>query len=301
VIVALKTGQGGIATLNEQDGTKVDTPIVLLFPTEHAPASSGSTMILVTSIGRVIGVSFGGQMLFTAPTGTPLGVTSPIAIAPDGSIRIASTTGIVAGFSAQDGSSLFTGTVDGAVSTPLAVAPDGTIYAATDSGHLTGISSSGSKVFDATVKPPASGPSVSSMGRVAVGGGDGVQLFDSAGNMIFHHPRTARVVGTKITDSGEVVAWGEDGVVEILSMTGDVVAAYSAGPPIYANVIVLKNGKLAVFDSMGTGHLVNREGKEEARVALGGAPETEIAQGDIGYIFVTVGSLVHAFDFAPAY
>jgi outer membrane protein assembly factor BamB len=295
VLIALKSGTGGLFTRNEQDGTKVDAPIMPLFATEHAPVASGSTIVLVTLIGKLAGLLLSGQMLYTKPD-APLGKTSPVVVAPDGSLRIASTTGMVAGFAAGDGSTLFMSSVNGAIDTAPAVSPDGTTYVGTDTGHLTGVNASGMSVFDVTVPPPASGPSTAS-GKIAVGAQDGVHVFDTSQKSIFSHPRSARVVGTKILDSGEIIAWGEDGVFELLSPTGDVIGSFKASSPIYANAIPLKTGSFAIFDSQGGGHLVDRQGHEISSVSVGGMPENEIVLGDIGYVFVTAGNIVHAYDF----
>jgi outer membrane protein assembly factor BamB len=298
VLIALSGGQGSVATVNEENGRAVEGPFMPLFPTSHAPVVAASNIIIVTSIGKLVAINFAGAQIYAKPDGSPLGVTGPLQVAPDGSLRIGSTAGHIYGFAASDGSALFDAPVPGPVSTPLAIAGDGTAYAATADGHVIGVDSSGAMVFQQTVKPPAAGPSVSSGGKIAVGAEDAVVVFDKSGAMAFSHPREARVTGTLFLDGGEVIAWGEDGVFEVLSATGEVIGTFVAGPPIYANAVLTKGGHFGVIDNMGVAHLVDRTGKELAKTALPASPLPDVVVGKTtGYAFVAGGKSIFALDF----
>ncbi|MCK6552834.1 PQQ-like beta-propeller repeat protein, partial [Myxococcota bacterium] len=220
VVVAHESGPGELVTLNEENGTRVEGPFAPVFPTEHAPVVTGTTIVLVSSIGRLVGYDFAGQTRFSVPD-APFGLSGPIAVAPDGSLRIATTSGRLLGHAA-DGAPLFDTSIDGAATSRLAVSANGTAYAATDIGRVVGVDATGAIVFDVDVPAPASGPSLGPDGRVAVGTLDGVSVFDASGGALWSRARAARVVGTRYLDDGRLVAWGEDGIVEILGASGDV-------------------------------------------------------------------------------
>lgn len=296
VVIARSEGMGEVVTVDETNGVMVDAPFAS-FPTEHAPVAAGSTLILVSTIGKVVGYNLAGETQFNAPDGSMLFETSP-AVSANGTIYLANTAGRVLGLSGADGSVVFDAAISGAVTTRPAVATYGTTFVATDTGRLAGISGSGAVTFDVALNAPASGPSVDpKTGNIACGELDGVRVVDQAGAEVFKHARAARVTGTTWTAGGELIAWGEDGVVERLSGSGSVVSSFSAGPPIYADVHVLGNGDLAVIDSTGVARRVTAGGAEAARIELGGAPLNEIARGTNGFVFVAVGSSVVALDF----
>lgn len=155
-------------------------------------------------------------------------------------------------------------------------------------------------MLDKSLAAPASGPSAdASSGHVAVGELDGLRVFDAAGTELFRHPRAARVVGTRFLESGELIAWGEDGIFELLDANGNTISSFNAGPPIYAGVVPIeKNGRFAVLSSDGVAYSIDRGGKVVAQFAMGGTPHPEVAQGELGYVFVTIGKLVRALDYA---
>jgi hypothetical protein len=126
-----------------------------------------------------------------------------------------------------------------------------------------------------------------------------VRVVESDGREVFRRPRGARVVGTRWISTNELYAWGEDGIVELLDDAGNVKASFTAGPPIYADVTPLPSGDIAVIDSAGTAYRLSHDCVEESRLSLGGPPLAELVRGDTGYVFVTVGSSVHAVDFEP--
>jgi hypothetical protein len=292
VVIATRSGQGEIATYNEENGVRIEGPFMPVFPTEHAPVVTANTIVIVSSIGKLVGLDFAGQTRFSKPD-APLGLTGPLALAGDGTMRIATTSGRVLGFAA-DGSTLFDTPIGGAAVSAPAIASDGTTYVATDTGRLVGVDTAGAVTLDVTVNAPASGPSVDGT-RVAVGEIDGVRVFNGT-TEAFKHPRAARVVGTRFV-GGELIAWGEDGIVERLDASGAVMMTYNAGPPIYAPVFALDNDELAIFDSAGSAHLVNGDGAVINKLELGGTPLTEIARGR-RLLIASVGRSVRAFDFA---
>jgi hypothetical protein len=293
VLIASGGSAGELRTVEEANGRTIEGPFPT-FPTERAPVAVGPELFLVTTIGRVVHLDLAGQEKL-APPGQ-LGRPSPIAVAADGSLRVASTSGRLLSFGA-DGTARFDAQVEGAVETAPAIAPDGTTYVATDTGLLVGFSPTGAEVFRASVPAPGSGPSTDGA-RVAVGALDAVVVFSAAGAEVLRHPRGARVVGTRFLSDGALVAWGEDGRVERIGIDGSVSSRFDAGQPIYTPVVSLPGDRMAVFDRAGVAHLVDAAGATVTTVNLGGEPKREVIVGDNGWVYVTAADEVLAIDFA---
>lgn len=289
VIVSQKETPAQLVTLQEENGGALEGPYDL-FPSMHAPLAVGTDIYLVSSIGRIVHTDLAGQTL-PAPSDM-LGLTSPLAVASNGTLRVASTAGRLISFDAQGQIGLDV-TFTGATDTAPAVAEDGTTYVATDIGSLVGFSTAGSMVMNVTVDAPASGPSTAG-GVVAVGHGTGVAAYQADGTLIFDRDRAARVTGTRVLDNGEILAWGEDGALELLDANGGVIMSYVAGPPIYTPAVVVDDA-FAIVDDMGTAHLVDRDGTARTTLSVGGKPERQIASG--AWVYVTVGNEVLALDF----
>jgi outer membrane protein assembly factor BamB len=295
VLVALQGSTGELTTHEEGTGLKIEGPHPT-FPTSHAPVASNFTMFLVSTVGRIVGLEIGSGTQKSLSPATPLGVTSPLVVAPDGSLRIGSTSGRL--FAMQpDGTTIYDVPFEGPIDSAPAVASDGTTYAAIFTpGKLIGVSTSGDTVFEQPVGESAGGVSVSDA-RVAVGHNSGMKLFERAGAEIFSHPRQARVTGTRILADGRVLVWGEDGIIQLLDDGGGVVWTYNAGPPILTDVNVM-DGRLALFDSGGTVHLLDLGSGEMLRMhSLGGAPGPRIVEGELGFVYVSVGTKIVALDF----
>ena len=295
VLVALMGTSGELTTHEEGSGLKIEGPHPT-FPTSHAPVASNFTMFLVSTVGRVVGLEIGTGAQKSLSPATPLGVTSPLVVAPDGSLRIGSTSGRL--FAMQpDGTTIYDVPFEGPIDSAPAVASDGTTYAAIFTpGKLVGVSTTGDAVFEQAVGESAGGVSVSDT-RVAVGHNLGMKLFERSGGEVFSHARQARVTGTRILDDGRVLVWGEDGIIELLDDAGGTVWSYTAGPPILTDVNVME-GRLAVFDSAGTVHLLElSSGKMSRMHSLGGAPSTRIVEGELGFVYVAVGTKIVALDF----
>lgn len=291
-----RSGSSGALTTHEQaSGLMIEGPHPT-FPTAHAPVTAGGNVYIVSTVGRIVGLAIGdGSQKAIAPA-TPLGVTTPLVAGSDDIIRVGSTSGRL--FAMQpDGTEVFDVTLAGPIDGAPVVDDSGTTYAAVfDPGRLIGVSATGEIVVDHPVGPSASGVSIGG-GLVAVGHGDGVTLLDSAGAEKFVHPRQARVTGTLIA-GGRVLAWGEDGKVELLDDSGGIVWTFEAGPPIYAEAVALPNGNFAVFDSEGTAYLLDgATGEQIATYALPAEPKFEVILGELDFVYLTAGSDVVALDF----
>jgi hypothetical protein len=111
-------------------------------------------------------------------------------------------------------------------------------------------------------------------------------------------------VGTRILADGDVLAWGEDGLLERLAPDGAVRFSLALGPPIYCPVLALPSGELAVVDDDGTAYRVSADGvivdQQVVAPDESAAPLRELAQGSGGLVFVTRGKTVAALDFAQA-
>ncbi|MCC7385711.1 MAG: PQQ-like beta-propeller repeat protein [Deltaproteobacteria bacterium] len=305
VLVLLKDaapeGGGQLVTLDDGTGRPIEGP----FPaplTDHAPVFSSGKIVVLTKIGKIVAMNLAGETLYTVPDGNGLGLSSPLAVAPDGSLRVGTTSGLLLGFAIEDGRELFRVDTQGAIASPLAVAPDGTTYAATDLGRLVGVDARGVVVFDRTVTPPASGPSVAASGEILVGEGSGVRIFGADGGERAAHARAARVVGTRLLDEGRFLAWGEDGVVEILRLDGGVetrfTTASASPPPVYAPPLPLPGGAFGVLDHLGKLHLVGADGVERTTFALAAEPLREVAQASTASVLlVAVGRTIEAVRF----
>ena len=298
VLIAPRGAAGMIRTVEELSGAPVEGPFDAVFPpTEHAPIMIGADLFIVTSVGNIISLDLAGQARPEASKTLNLGRTSPMIALEDGTLRVASTSGRLYGMGA-DGTELFDTTFSGAAQTRPAAAPGGTTYVATDTGQLLGFDSAGQEVFSQTVNAPASGPSATS-DRIAVGELDGVSVFEPSGALRFRKERQARVVGTRFTNDGALLAWGEDGLLEMYDGDGQLIFSYSAGPPILADVLQLtdERGGFAVVDSMNTVHRVSLEGEQVATFALETAPLPELALGSLGLVYLAVGQEIFALNF----
>lgn len=297
VVVARKTGPGQLQTLDAITGRNVEGPFDIL-PTPHAPVMVAAEIFIVGQVsGRVAGLNLAGELVDLADLS--LGGTAPMVAAPDGGLRIASNRGMlhIIGLNRQ---TPLEAPLPGVSDTPPAVDSTGVTFVATDIGRVVGINASGSSVFDATVPAPASGVSVRDQ-LIAVGSLNAVHVFDRGGQLVFEHSRGARVVGTRFTENGDILAWGEDGVLDRLSPSGELRFSLKVGPPIYTPVLEMPDGHLAVFDNDGTGYLV-KDGAITDQIEVApeetAAPERQIARGPDGFIYVTRGNTVAAFDFA---
>ncbi len=296
VLVALSGSMGELTTHEEGSGLKIEGPNST-FPTSRAPVASDFTVFLVSTVGRVVGLEIGSGIQKALAPASPLGVTSPLVVAPDRTLRVGSTSGRL--FAMQpDGTTVFDVPLGGPIDSAPAVAGDGTTFAAVFTpGHLVGISPGGETVFDQPVGESAGGVSVGE-GRVSVGHLAGVKLFEASGAEVFSHPRQARVTGTQILGDGRVLAWGEDGIVELLDTAGEVVWSFTAGPPIDTEAHVM-DGRVAIFDSAGTVHLLNLgTGEELATFTLAGPPSLQVAEGELGFVYLAVGDTIVALDFS---
>ncbi len=307
VVVALSEdgpSGGRLVTLEQANGLSVEGPFDGVALTDRPPLMVGARVYLVSKIGRVEGLDLAGQPLFSAPA-APLGLTSPLAAAPDGSLRVVSTNGSLVALDGATGAERWRASVDVGVDSPLAVGAAGTTVVATSGGRVEGFDSGGPKVVDGRTGALASGPSVTADGGVVVGDADGVRSFDANGNERFDHPRAARVVGTRVLADGSVLAWGDDGLLERLDATGGTLMRYRtrpAGdanpPPIRANPVVLDEGRFGVVDESGRAHLIGPDGAALATLDLGAAPRSAIGVSDNGLALVSSGAEIRAIDFA---
>ena len=296
---ARPSGGGEVITIEAGNGRPVEGPFPAAL-TDQPPLMIGTTIYVITKIGKVTAYDLTGAEQFTVPMSGNLGRTTPLAVAPDGSLRIASTTGRLLALDSASGDTRFDATIEQGVDSPLAVADDGTTYVATSLGRLEGVDASGNKSFDVVTGPLASGPSASADG-VVVGDSNGVLAYDRAGDQRFEHPRGARVIGTQAQANGETLAWGEDGVVELLDRAGDPIMSYRTAatnpPPVKANPVVLPSGDIAIIDDSGMGHLVDRGGQALATRDFGTSPAPTLALASNGLVIATFGSDVIGIDF----
>lgn len=291
ILLAERDG-GQLRTLDAVTGKALEGPYPL-FPSLHAPVAVGSEVVLVSSIGRIVRANLAGESL--ASPNLALGRTGPPVVAPTGEVWVAATSGRVV--SVRGEVLVADATLTGAAETAPAVASDGTAYVATDTGSLVGLSGAGAQVFSAEVPAPASGPSVSAS-RVAVGALDGVVVYERSGATAFKVPRAARVTGTLFVGD-ELLAYGEDGKLERYDHAGALISSYSAGPPIYGPVRAMPSGKIALVDSTGKLHRVDREGAAEI-LDLGGEVGRQAAVTELGWLVLSVGNEVRAIDLEAA-
>lgn len=294
VLIAQRGTMGKIQTVEEASGRNVEGPFDT-FPTAHAPIMIGADLFIVTSIGNIVGLDLAG--VTKVNTQAALGRTSPLVAADDGTLRVASTTGRLFAMRV-DGTTIFDTMFTGAVQTAPAVGADGSTYVATDTGALLGFDSNGAERFNQSVNAPASGPSVFG-DRIAVGELDGVSVFNADGSLVFRVSRAARVIGTRLLPDGRLIAWGEDGLLELYDESGGLVFSYNAGPPIQANVLPLsdEDGGFAVFGSDGLAHRVSLQGERVSTLMLDAPPQPQVVAGSLGLIYAAVGQEVIALNF----
>ena len=297
VLVAARDAPGRFWTLDQKSGTLVEGPFDT-FPIQPAPISLENVVYMVTTVGNIIRVDLAGQAVGTSSA--PWGRTSPIVLASDDTFRLGTTTGHALALDTET-NVLFDVDLEAPIATAPAVASDETTYYATDTGRLVGVDPAGSVVLDVSVENPASGPSVFE-DRVAVGGGSTVTAFDrDTGLVIFSRPRGARVVGTRFLSDGTLLAWGEDGRLELLDTGGQPVFSYDAGPPIYAPAIQAAEGRFGLVDSQGWAHLIRPNGEALYTLQLAGPPLEQAVEISEAFALFTIDNRIQAvnFDFKP--
>ena len=294
LVVATSVPPGRIRGIDQLTAINVHGPFDTV-PAQRAPVAIGAELFFVNSAGGIVHLNLAGQIL-PAP-GVRLGVASPMVLGGDNILRLGSTSGRLFGFR-TDGSTAYDEEIVGAVDTAPAVDSQGRAYYALDGGAVTGVDQTGEEIFRQPVLGPASGPSVRGS-RLAVGGGDGVYVFDTnLQTEVFRRNRAARVVGTRWLESGELLAWGEDGIVELLAADGSPLFGFNAGPPIYTPVVPVPGDAFGVIDSNGMAYRINRNAVVESEVFLGGIPSREVAVTEQGWVAVAIGTEILAVNFA---
>jgi len=306
IIVALSesvASGGRILTLQDFDGGPFEGPFDGVPISDHAPVMTEGRLFMLTKIGGLVAISLAGDTLFMNPPAGAPSPTSPL-IAVGDSVRWGTADGFVVSVGI-DGMQRFKTPVGDPVTTALAAGSDGRTYATTDTGRVIAIDASGAIAFDQQVDAPASGPTIGS-GDVAVivGEGSGVRALKANGSDAWRHPRAARVVGASLID-GAVMAWGEDGKLERLSITDGTAefafaTAASNPPPIYVAPVAV-DGAFGVLDSTGVAHLVGPDGASLATLGLDAEPAREVL-GAKKTMYVSLAKTVRAirFIYAPA-
>ena len=292
-------GMGRLVTLDAITGLALEGPFDVVTLTDHAPRVRGTEIFAVSKIGKIEKYNLIGESLGSFPD-QHMGVTSPISFAPDGSIRIASTNGKLYSFDPADGNLNFEATIDQGVDSPLAIGDDSSTYLASPLGRVEGVDANGAKKFTVSTGALASGASVSADG-VYVGHASGVDKFDLTGSKVFSHQRGANVLGTRISASGDILTWGQDGVFEVLSSSGDTKLRYRTRPESEPNPPTIPIGPASVdakhylvADDQGEVYLVNNEGAQLASLTLEGVPraKSNIIMSEKGTAVVSVGSKI---------
>lgn len=294
------SGAGSLVTLEESNAQPIEGPFSIPTITDHPPVMVGTQVYAITKIGKFAAYDLAGQEKFNVSHAGGPSKTVDLAFAPDGTARIATTNGDLVALDPNSGAEQWMAKFESGINSPMSIAADGTTYLAAFSGRVEGFDASGVKTFDARTDALAAGPSATSDG-VVVGDENSVTRFDKSGNVVFDHPRAAGVSGTQVLANGEILAWGMDGVLELLAADGSTIMSYTTAasnpPPIVTNAIAFANGKFGIIDNAGVAHLVNREGRAEVTKNLGTAPTARLQLGEFGNVIVTTGSQVQAVDF----
>ena len=293
VLVAAHDAPGRFWTLDTGSGNVIEGPFDT-FPVLPAPVAIDGIVYLVTVGGRVIRLNLAGEEI--GSPGPDFGRTTPLVSAPDTSIRFGTTEGRAVSIDAE-ATPVFDIALGAPVTSAPAVADDGTAYFATDTGRFVGLDPSGAVSFETTVGGPATGPSVFE-DRVAVGGSRSVRTFDRAtGLIVFARPRAARVVGTRFLSDGTLLAWGDDGQVELLDPGGAPIFTYTAGPPVHAPPVRAGDGRFGVVDSQGRAHLIGPSGARLSTLDLSGPPRTQVVEVSEDLALFTIENQIQAIDF----
>lgn len=293
---------GRFVTLDQLTGLPVEGPYMDIPLTDHAPVMVGSTIILITKIGTIVGLDLAGQTRFMKPPIGGPGQTGPL-LAVGAEVRFGTADGLVVALDGATGDERWHAAVSDPVLTRVAAGPDGRTYATTDLGRVVGFDGSGQLVFDQTVPAPAGAPAVTSAGDIAVGSADGVVLFTANGTQKWKHPRAARVVATRALGN-DVLAWGEDGIFERLSDGGAVKLSFRSRPmtdpnppPFYAEPVTLGSDAFGLLDASGMAHLVDAAGQERASLSASMDILPEVAVSDFTSLIVADKSSLRAIQF----
>lgn len=293
---------GRLVTLDQLTGLPVEGPHMDIPLTDHAPVMVGSTVVLVTKIGTVVGLDLAGQTRFMKPPLGGPGQTGPLLVVGT-EVRFGTADGLVVALDGASGDERWHAAVSDPVLSRVAAGPDGRTYATTDLGRVVGFDGSGQLVFDQTVAAPAGAPAVTGAGEIAVGAADGVVLFTANGTQKWKHPRAARVVATRALGN-DVLAWGEDGIFERLSEGGAVKLSFRSRPmtdpnppPFYAEPVTLPNDAFGLLDASGKAHLVDASGAERASLSASMDILPEVAVSDFTSLIVADKSSLRAIQF----
>ena len=293
---------GRFVTLDQLTGLPVEGPYMDIPLTDHAPVMVGSTIILITKIGTIVGLDLAGQTRFMKPPIGGPGQTGPL-LAVGAEVRFGTADGLVVALDGATGDERWHAAVSDPVLTRVAAGPDGRTYATTDLGRVVGFDGSGQLVFDQTVPAPAGAPAVTGAGDIAVGSADGVVLFTANGTQKWKHPRAARVVATKALGN-DVLASGEDGIFDRQSDGGAVKLSFRSRPmtdpnppPFYAEPVTLGSDAFGLLDASGMAHLVDAAGQERASLSASMDILPEVAVSDFTSLIVADKSSLRAIQF----
>ena len=293
-------GSGQLVTLDGNLGDVVEGPFDVPTLTEQAPVFLGPNILAVSKVGKIDKYNLAGQSLGSFPM-TPIGNTGPIGLDGSRSIRVASSAGTFYGFDPETGEQQFQVPVDEAIDSPMAIDNEGTTFLASPLGRLEGIDRSGQKTLTVATGALASGATLANE-TIAVGHASGVDVFSRDGTIVFTQPRSSAVIGTAALSNGNIVAWGQDGLVEVLSSDGTVVTKFRTRPETELNPptlsvapAALDNDHLLIVDDLGEVYLIDSAGNTLAAYQLDAPPraKSRINLSEKGTLLISTSSNVY--------
>ncbi|MEE2904745.1 MAG: hypothetical protein VYC39_20620 [Myxococcota bacterium] len=296
-----QNSSGQLVTLDGNLGDTVEGPFDVPTLTEQAPVFLGANIFSVSKVGKIDKYNLAGQGLGSFPM-TPVGNTGPIGLDGDRAIRVSSSTGILYSFNPETGEQQFQAQVDEAIDSPMAINNDGTTFLASPLGRLEAIDRTGQKILTAaTTGALASGVTLANE-SIAVGHSSGVDVFSPNGTLRFTHPRSSAVIGTKALPNGHIAAWGQDGILDVLESSGNLVTRFRTGPDnelnpptLSVSPAALDNEHLLLVDDLGKVSLIDAGGNTLASYSLDSPPraKSRIHQSEKGTIVISTPSRVY--------
>lgn len=291
---------GELRIVDDGTGIAIEGPFPGLPIAAHAPLFVGTGVALVGPIGKVSVFDLAGQTEREAALPGGPSPTTPLTRIDQNRVAYASTSGDLHVLDVARGVFEDPRRLSGVPSAKVAARPAGNLAVGTDTGRVHVFDATGGAAWTYDAPGAVGALAFAEDGRLWLGRAGAVERIDAPGTVGVTRARVGNVTGL-MARGAELVAWGDDGVVERLTLEGVVVTRArtrpdsDANPPaVAAPPAVLDDGSMIVVDASGRAHWFDASGATRATAELGGAPAPSSVQTERGTLVLTVGARVVA-------
>lgn len=301
VALAEAGAEGGeLRVVDDGTGLPTEGPYPGLPIAAHAPVFVGTRVVLVGPIGKVSVVDLAGAIEREAPLPGGPSPTTPLTRIDATRVAYASTSGALHVLDVATGAFEPTRTFGGVPSAAVASRASGELAVGTDTGRVHVFDSTGREAWTYDAPGAIGALAFADDGSVWLGRAGAVERLTAPGVVAATRARAGNVTGLA-TRGAELMAWGDDGVVERLAADASVTArartrpdADPNPPAVAAPPAVLADGSMIVADASGRAHWFDPSGATRATAELGGAPAPSSAETARGTLVLAVGARVVA-------